>query len=355
MRNWVKAGLAAGLVLSAASQASAADKLKVGFVYVGPVGDFGYSYQHDLGRQALEKAMGDKVETTYLENVPETDSARAFEQLARSGCGLIVGTSFGFMEPELKVAKEFPKVKFEHATGYKRAPNLSTYSARFYEGRYIIGQIAAKMSKSHTVGYVASFPIPEVVAGIDAFMLGAQSIDPSMKVKIVWVDSWFDPGKEADAAKALIAQGADIIAQHTDSAAPLQEAEKAGVHGFGQSSDMSRFAPKAILTSLEDSWGDYYVGEAKAVLDGSWTSHDTWGGLAAGMVKMGPYVNMPDDVKAMAEATQADITSGKLNVFKGPISKQDGTLAIKDGETMPYKEILGLNWYVKGIDDKVPQ
>ncbi len=355
MTRWLQTAAAVAFTAAMMGSALAADKLKVGFVYVGPVGDFGYSYQHDLGRQALQKEMGDKVETTFLENVAETDSARAFEQLARSGCGLIVGTSFGFMEPELKVAKEFPKTKFEHATGYKLAPNLSTFSARFYEGRYIIGQIAAKMSKTHTVGYVASFPIPEVVAGIDAFMLGAQSIDPTMKVKIVWVNSWFDPGKEADAAKALLAQGADIIAQHTDSAAPLQEAEKAGAHGFGQSSDMSHFAPKAILTSIEDNWGPYYAQEAKAVMDGTWKSHDTWGGLASGMVQMGPYVNMPDDVKTMAEATQAAIASGKLMPFKGPITKQDGTLAVKDGESLPDKEILGLNWYVKGIDDKIPQ
>ncbi len=356
MSSWLKTAAAVvAMAVAAAAPARAAEKLKVGFVYVGPVGDFGYSYQHDLGRQYLQEHMGDQVETTFLENVPETDSGRAFEQLARSGNTLIFGTSFGFMEPMLKTAKQFPKVKFEHATGYKRAANLSTYSARFYEGRYIIGQIAAKMSKSHTVGYVASFPIPEVVAGIDAFMLGAQSIDPTMKVKIVWVNSWFDPGKEADATKAVIAQGADIIAQHTDSAAPLQEAEKAGIHGFGQSSDMSRFAPKAILTSLEDNWGDYYVAEAKAVMDGSWISKDTWGGLKAGMVKMGPYVNMPDDVKKMAEDTQAAIASGKLMPFKGPITKQDGTLAVKDGESLPDKEILGLNWYVKGIDDKIPQ
>ena len=354
MVTWVKAA-AVALTVSVAGTASAADKLKVGYVYVGPVGDFGYSYQHDLGRQYLQKTLGDKVETTFLENVPETDSARAFEHLARSGSKLIIGTSFGFMDPELKVAKQFPALKFEHATGYKLAPNLSTFSARFYEGRYIIGQIAAKVSKSHTVGYVASFPIPEVVAGIDAFMLGAQSVDPAMKIKIVWVNSWFDPGKEADAAKALIAQGADIIAQHTDSAAPLQEAEKAGVHGFGQSSDMSRFAPKAILTSLEDNWGDYYVTEAKAVMDGTWTSHDTWGGLAAGMVKMGPYVNMPADVKKMAEDTEAALKSGKLMPFKGPISKQDGTTAVKAGEALPDKDILGLNWYVKGVDDKLPQ
>ena len=355
MVNWFRSAATMALSLALVGSAGAAEKMKVGFVYVGPVGDFGYSYQHDLGRQYLQQQMGDQVETTFLENVPETDSGRAFEQLARSGHKLVIGTSFGFMDPELKIAKSFPNVKFEHATGYKRSPNLSTYSARFYEGRYIIGQIAAKMSKAGVVGYVGSFPIPEVVSGIDAFMLGAQSVRPDMKVKIVWVNSWFDPGKEADAAKALLAQGVDIIAQHTDSAAPLQEAEKAGKLGFGQSSDMSRFAPKAILTSIEDNWGDYYVGETKAVMDGSWTSKDTWGGLAAGMVKMGPYVNMPDDVKKMAEDTEAAIKSGKLVPFKGPITKQDGTVAVKDGEVMPDKEILGLNWYVKGIDDKVPQ
>ncbi|RYB02090.1 BMP family ABC transporter substrate-binding protein [Lichenibacterium ramalinae] len=355
MRDWVKGAAVVALAAMAGSAARAEDKLKVGFVYVGPVGDFGYSYQHDQGRQFLQKQFGDKVETTFLENVAENDSQRAFEQLARSGHKLIFGTSFGFMDPELKVAKQFPGVKFEHATGYKLAPNLSTYSARFYEGRYIMGEIAAKVSKNHTVGYIASFPIPEVVSGIDAFMLGAQKVDPNFKIKIVWVNSWFDPGKEADAAKALIAQGADVIAQHTDSAAPLQEAEKAGVHGFGQSSDMAKFAPKAILTSLEDNWGPYYVGEVKAVMDGTWKSHDTWGGLAAGMVVMGPYENMPADVKAMAEQTEADIKSGKVKVFAGPIAKQDGSVGVKPGEVMPDKEILGLNWYVKGVDDKLPQ
>ena len=355
MRDWMKGAAVLTMAALAASSARAEDKLKVGFVYVGPVGDFGYSYQHDQGRLALQKALGDKVETTFLENVPEADSERAFEQLARSGHKLIFGTSFGFMDPELKVAKKFPKVDFEHATGYKLAPNLATYSARFYEGRYIMGEIAAKVSKTHTVGYIGSFPIPEVVSGIDAFMLGAQKVDPNFKIKIVWVNSWFDPGKEADAAKALIAQGADIIAQHTDSAAALQEAEKAGVHGFGQSSDMAKFAPKAILTSLEDNWGPYYVQEAKAAMDGTWTSHDTWGGLKAGMVVMGPYENMPADVKAMAEQTEADIKSGKTTVFAGPITKQDGTMAVKAGDVMPDKEILGMNFYVKGVDDQLPQ
>ncbi|SFM33157.1 BMP family ABC transporter substrate-binding protein [Methylobacterium pseudosasicola] len=353
MRHSFCAGLGAFLLLLGPAQAEG--KLKVGFVYVGPVADYGYSFQHDLSRKALAEAMPDKVETTYLENVPEADSERAIEKLARSGMGLIFTTSFGFMEPTLKVAKKFPTVKFEHATGYKRAANVSTYSARFYEGRYVCGKIAAKLSKTGTVGYIASFPIPEVVSGINAFMLGAQSINPNVKVKIVWVNTWFDPGKEAEAAKALLAQGADILTQHTDSAAPLQEAEKQGKLAFGQSSDQYRFAPKAQLTSIVDDWNGYVINEAKAVLDGSWKSHDTWGGIKDGLVVLAPFTNMPADVKAMAEDTVKAIATGRTHPFAGPVTKQDGTVAVKDGETASDPMILGMNWYVKGIDDKLPQ
>ena len=284
-----------------ATAAQAADKLKVGFVYVGPVGDFGYSYQHDQGRLALQKALGDKIETTFLENIPENDSERSIEQLARTGHKLIFTTSFGFMDPTLKVAKKYPDIKFEHATGFKRADNVATYSARFHEGRYVIGQIAGKMTKSNTIGYVASFPIPEVVSGINAFYLGALSVNPNIKVKIVWANTWFDPGKEAEAAKALLAQGADIISQHTDSAAPLQEAEKAGKLGFGQASDMERFAPKAQLTAITDNWADYYIARTQAVLDGKWTSTDTWDGIGKKMVIMSPFKNMPADVKKVPQ------------------------------------------------------
>ena len=355
MRKMLSSAAALAFSLALGGAALAADKLKVGFVYVGPVGDFGYSYQHDQGRLAMQKALGDQVETTFLENVPENDSERSIEQLARTGHKLIFTTSFGYMDPTLKVAKKFPDVKFEHATGYKQAPNMATYSAKFHEGRYVIGKIAGKMTKTNTIGYVASFPIPEVVSGINAFMLGAQSVNPAVKVKIVWANTWFDPGKEADAAKALLAQGADVISQHTDSAAPLQEAEKAGKFAFGQASDMSRFAPKAIETSIIDNWADYYIARTKMVLNNTWKSEDTWGGMAANMVNMGPYMNMPDDVKKMAEETAAAIKAGTLNPFKGPVYKQDGTLAAKEGEAVPDKEILGMNWYVKGIDDKVPQ
>lgn len=349
--------LAAGLafISGGPSQAQAAEKLKVGFVYVGPIGDFGWSYQHDQGRKAVEKEFGDKVETTYVENVPEgPDAERVIEQLARAGNKLIFATSFGFMEPTLKVAKRQPKVMFELATGYKREKNVATYNAKFHEGRYIIGQIAAKMSKSGTIGYIASFPIPEVISGINAMMLGAQSVRPDMKIKIVWVNAWFDPAKEADAAKALIDQGADIIAQHTDSPAAMQAAESRGVKAFGQSSDMKAFGPNAQLTSIVDDWSPYYIERVKLALDGKWTSTDTWGGLKDGEVVMAPYTNMPDDVKAMAQATEAAIKSGTLHPFKGPIYKQDGALVVKEGEALPDGQILSMNWYIKGIDDKVP-
>jgi basic membrane protein A and related proteins len=355
MKKLLIAAMAAGAMLALGVAARADDKLKACWVYVGPVGDFGYSYQHDQGRLQVEKELGDKVQTSYLENVAEgPDADRAFERLAREKCQIIFGTSFGFMDSMVKVAAKFPKIKFEHATGYKKADNLAIYNARFYEGRYILGQIAAKMSKSGTAGYIVSFPIPEVVMGINSFMLGAQSVNPDFKIKIVWVNSWFDPGKEADAAKALFDQGADIIVQHTDSTAALQVAEERGLHGFGQSSDMIKFAPKAQLTALTDDWGPYYVSRVKAMLDGTWTSTDTWAGIKDGAVKMAPYTNMPDDVKAMAEATEKKIAGG-WNPFTGPVAKQDGSPWLKDGQVAEDGELLGMNFYVKGVDDKLPQ
>jgi basic membrane protein A len=346
---------AAVLALSAGG-AAAQQKLKVGFIYVGPVGDHGWSYQHDVGRKAIEKELGDKVETTFVESVPEADSERSIEQLARTGHGLIFTTSFGFMEPTLKVAKKYPNVKFEHATGFKRAPNLATYAAKFHEGRYIIGQIAGKMSKSGTIGYVGAFPIPEVVAGINSYFLGAQSVNPNIKIKVVWANSWYDPAKEADAAKALLDQGVDVIAQHTDSPAPIQAAEARGKFGFGQASDMERFAPKAQLTAIVDDWSKYYVERTKAVLDGTWKSQDVWGGIDSGMVVMSPYKNMPDDVKKMAEETEAAIKTHKLNPFKCPVLKQDGSqVECKGNGALSDEQVLGMNFYVKGIDDKLPQ
>jgi len=350
--------VAAALLLagSLASSASAADKLKVGFIYLGPVGDLGWTYQHDLARQALAKELGDKIETTFLENVPEgPDAERAIEQLVRAGNKLIFTTSFGYMDPTLKVAKKYPNVHFEHATGYKRNPNMSTYSGRFYEGRYIQGIIAAKMSKAGVLGYIASFPIPEVISGINATMLGAQTINPNIKVKIIWANTWFDPGKEADAAKALLDQGADIIMQHTDSPAAMQIASERGKLAFGQDSEMIKFGPKSQLTSIMDNWGPYYIERVKAELDGTWKSEDFWGGLKSKIVVMAPYTNMPDDVKKLAEETEAAIIEGKLLPFKCPVVGQDGKeVECKGGTHLDDGQVLGMNFYVKGIDDKIP-
>ena len=347
------AGVATALAGASAPSAMAADKAC--FIYVGPTGDFGWSYQHDEGRKAMEKSLG--VETAFLESVPEgSDANRAIERFARSGCSIIFTTSFGYMDATNKVAKKFPKVKFEHATGYKRdSDNVSTYSSKFYEGRYVIGQIAAKISKTGVAGYIASFPIPEVVRGINAFTLGAQSINPDFKLKVIWVNTWFDPGKESDAAKTLIDQGADILTQHTDSTAPMQVAAERGIYAFGQASDQIKFGPKTQLTAIIDNWSDYYIARVKASMDGSWKSKDTWGGMAAEMVHMAPITNVSDDVKAMAEATMAKIKSGELDPFSGPITKQDGSEWLAAGAKAEVGTLLGMNFYVKGVDDQLPK
>src|SRR5262245_42651105 len=323
----IMSAVTAALVITGASvsDAGAQSKLKVGYVYVGPVGDFGWTYQHEVGRREIVKTFGDKIETTYLENVNEgPDSERSIEQLARAGHKLIFTTSFGFMDPTVKVAKKYPNIHFEHNTGYKREANLATYSARFYEGRYIQGQIAAKMTKSGTLGYIGSFPIPEVVSGINATILGAQTVRPDIKVKIIWVNSWYDPGKEAAAARALADQGADVLMQHTDSAAAMQFANERGIFAFGQDSDMIKFGSKSQLSAIVENWGPYYVDRVKLALDGKWTSGDFWGGFNTKIVHMAPFTNMPDDVKKLAEETEAAISSGKLHPFKCPVLGQDG-------------------------------
>lgn len=350
MKKFLMTAAAAAMVLGAAGAANAAD-VKACWVYVGPIGDYGWSYQHHQGLEAVKKELGDRVETAYAENVAEADSEKTFERFAREGCNIIFATSFGYMDPVLKVAAKFPDVKFEHATGYKTADNVTTYNAKFHEGRYVIGQIAAKMSKTGTAGYIVSFPIPEVVAGINSFMLGAQSVNPDFKVKIVWANTWFDPAKEADAAKVLLSQGADITVQHTDSAAPLQQAEAAGALGFGQASDQIKFAPKAQLTAIVDNWAPYYVRRVNDVLNGTWKSQQSWDGMAEGTVSMAPYTNMPEDVAKMAAETAEAIKTGKLNPFGGKITKQDGSMVENVDDGM----ILGMNWYVKGVDDKLPQ
>ncbi|MBX3577835.1 MAG: BMP family ABC transporter substrate-binding protein [Rhizobiaceae bacterium] len=334
-------------------------KVKACFVYVGPIGDFGWSYQHHQGALEMQKNLGGEaeVELAYSESVPEgADAERVLERYARSGCNIIFTTSFGYMDATNAVAGKFPDVKFEHATGFKREhANVATYNSKFHEGRYVQGVIAAKMSKAGVAGYIASFPIPEVVMGINAFVLGAQSVNPDFKVKVVWANTWFDPGKEADAAKALIDQGVDIITQHTDSTAPLQVAHERGIKAFGQASDMIKFGPETQLTSIVDNWGPYYTERVKAVIDGTWQQVDVWGGMDHGHVVMAPYTNMPDDVKAAAEAIEARIKSKEFNPFTGPITKQDGSEWLKAGEVAEDGVLLGLNFYVAGVDDKLPQ
>jgi basic membrane protein A and related proteins len=349
-------GLAAALAVAAATPALAQDKTKACFLYVGSKTDGGWTQAHDLGRQMVDKELGDKVETSFLENVAEgPDAERAIERLARSGCKIIFTTSFGFMDATVAVAAKFPDVKFEHATGYKTAPNLAVYNSRFYEGRYIQGVIAAKMSKTGVAGYIASFPIPEVVMGIDAFLLGAQSVNPDFKLKVVWANTWFDAGKESDAAKVLIDQGVDIITQHTDSTGPMQVAAERGIMAFGQASDMIAAGPNTQLTAIVDTWGPYYVKRINALMDGTWESGNIWDGLAEGILTMAPYTNMPDDVKALAMETEAKIKSGELKPFTGPVTKQDGTEWLKAGESAGDDVLSGLNFYVMGVDDKLPQ
>jgi basic membrane protein A len=356
MRKLLIAAAAAGLAIGSAVTASAQEKLKVGFIYVGPVGDMGWTFQHEVGRRAIAEQFKDKIDTSFLENVNEgPDAERSIEQLVRTGHKLIYTTSFGFMDATAKVAAKYPNVMFEHATGYKRAKNLATYSGRFYEGRYIQGQIAAKMSKTGTIGYIGSFPIPEVVSGINAMMLGAQSVRPDMKVKIIWVNTWYDPGKEAAAARALADQGADILTQHTDSAAAMQFAEQRGIQAFGQDSDMIKFGPKAQLTAIINNWSPYYVDRIKLALDNKWETGDVWGGLKSKIVMMAPYTNMPDDVKKLASDTQAAIEAGRLHPFKCPVIDQDGkTVECKGGANLDDGQILSMNFYIKGIDEKPP-
>jgi len=357
MKRIILAAAAMGIALGGALYgASAQQKLKVGFIYVGPIGDMGWSYQHEVGRRAITEQFKDKIDTSFLENVNEgPDAERSIEQLVRSGHKLIYTTSFGFMDATAKVAKKYPNLMFEHATGYKRDKNLATYSGRFYEGRYIMGQIAAKMSKSGTVGYIGSFPIPEVVSGINAMMLGAQSVRPDMKVKIIWVNTWYDPGKEAAAARALADQGADVLAQHTDSAAAMQFANERGIYAFGQDSDQIKFGPKAQLTAIVNNWTPYYSERVKLALEGKWTSGDVWGGLNSKIVQMAPYTNMPNDVKKMAMDAEAAISSGTLHPFKCPVLAQDGNpVECKGGTHLDDGQILGMNFYIKGIDDKLP-
>lgn len=357
-RTFLQTTAATAVAAAAGLPARAADPLKVGFIYVGPIGDMGWSYQHDQARQAIAKEFGDKIVTTYVENVPEgPDAERALTQLALEGNQLIFATSFGFMDATVNVAKKFPNVKFEHATGYKRADNLATYDARFYEGRAIQGTIAGRMTKSNKIGYIGSFPIPEVVQGINSAYIHAKKVNPDVEIKVVWAYTWFDPAKEADAAAALIAEGCDVIMQHTDSTAPQAKAQEAGnVITFGQASDMAAFAPMPRVTSTIDNWEPYYKKRVTAMLDGSWTSESTWGGIGTGMVKIGEISSaVPAEVKAEVEALEAKLASGEYHPFTGPLNKQDGSAWLSAGETPDDGTLAGMNFFVEGIKAELPK
>jgi basic membrane protein A len=347
-------GAAMSAVPFLTKQARSAEPLKVGFIYLGPVGDFGWTYQHDIARKLAVEKFGDKIKTTFVENVAEgPDSEKVLNDLANSGHKLIFSTSFGYMNYVLNSAKKHKGVFYEHATGYKRAENVATYNIRFYQARYVQGVIAGKLSKAGLAGYVGSVPVPEVVQGINAFMLGMQSINPKARMKFVLINSWYDPPKEGDAAKALIDQGCDIITQHTDSPAPLQAAASRGIKAFGQSTDMSKFAEGTQLSASTDVWGPYYIKRIDEVLAGTWKSTDTWGGFDSGMLAMSPFTNMPADVAALATSTVADIKSGKDKVFVGPISDQSGAVKVPAGTTMDDGALSGMQWLVQGVDGKL--
>jgi len=350
-------GAAIGAAMTGLATAAQAEQLKVGFVYVSPIGDAGWTYQHDVGRKAMEKNLGKAVSTRYIEKVPEgPDSERIIRRLARSGHKLIFTTSFGYGPYTLRVAQKFPNTVFMHATGDKTAKNVGTYLARFYEGRYLTGVVAGKMTKSNNLGYVAAIPIPEVIRGINAFTMGVRSVNPKAQVRVIWTGSWFDPGKERQAAETLIAQGADVITQHTDSPAPVQAAEAKGVYSIGYHSDMSKHGKKSHLTAAVHNWGAYYTKIAKEVMAGKWKSGAYWGGIKDGIITLAPFgPAVPADVKKLVMDKQAEIAAGKLHPFQGPVKDQDGKEIVAAGKTMSDDDMHGMTYYVEGIVSKLPK
>jgi len=341
---------------AAVEAAKPAGPLKIAFAYVGPVGDAGWTFAHDRGRKEVEAEFGSKVTTAFVENVPESaDAERVMRDLVDQGNTLIFGTTFGYMEPMLKVATEAKSVRFEHATGYKTGANLRTYDARTYEGAYMAGVIAGGVTKSNKLGVVGSIPIPEVIRNIDSFTLGARSVNPKITTHVVWVNKWFDPPKEGEAAQALLNQGADVLMQNTDSSAVLQTAEKAGKFGFGWDSNMSKFGPKAHLGSAIINWGPYYKQAVKEALDGSWKTGKTWWGVKEGAIDL---VGLSDQVSAEAKAKieqiKAGLKDGSFSIWKGPIVDQSGKEVLKAGETADDKFLSGINFYIKGVEGKIP-
>jgi simple sugar transport system substrate-binding protein len=333
------------------------EPMKIAFAYVGPVGDGGWTFAHDNARKALEKEFGDKIQTSFVENVPESaDAERVIRDMATQGNKLIFGTTFGYMEPMLKVAADTKDVKFEHATGYKQAENMRTYDSRTYEGAYMAGVIAGKMTKSNTLGVVASVPIPEVVRNINAFTLGAQSSNPKVKTKVVWVNEWFNPPKETEAATSLINGGADVLFQNTDSPAVLKTAEAKGKRAVGWDSDMTAYGPKAHLASAVINWGPYYIKSTKEALDGKWTGGTgSWWGVKEGAIDIVSIAaDVPAETKAKVEEVKKGLADGSFVIWKGPITDNTGKVQVAKDAVADDKFLGGLNFYVKGVEGKVP-
>ena len=341
---------------AASAPAAKAEPLKIAFAYVGPVGDGGWTFAHDNGRKAIEKEFGDKVVTSFVEKVPESaDAERVIRDMAQQGNKLIFGTTFGYMDPMLKVAPDFKDVKFEHATGFKTADNMRTYDSRTYEGAYMAGVIAGKMSKTGKLGVVASIPIPEVIRNINTFTMGAQSVNPKATTKVVWVNEWFNPPKETEAATALINGGADVLFQNTDSSAVLQTAEKMGKRAFGWDSDMTAYGPKAHLGSAIINWGPYYVKATREALEGKWATGSSWWGVKEGAIDMVSIAaDVPDDTKKRIDEIKAGLKAGTYNIWKGPIVGQDGKEILAKDAVADDKFLSGVKFYVKGVEGKVP-
>jgi simple sugar transport system substrate-binding protein len=352
------AAVLAAVTLSLAAPALAqapATPVSIGFVYVSPVGDAGWTSQHDRARKEMEQALAGKVTTHYVENVAEgPDAERVIREMAAHGDKLIFTTSFGYMNPTLKVAQQFPNVKFEHATGYKTAPNMGTYNARFYEGRYLAGIVAGRMTKSNVAGYVAAFPIPEVVMGINAFTRGMRSVNPKAEVKVVWTSSWYDPGKERQAAETLVSQGADVLTHHTDSTAVVQAAEAKHVYAIAYHSDMSKYGPHAQLTAVTHVWDQYYIRVVKTVLDGTWKPDHVWGGLKEGMIEMAPFGAMvPKPVQDEMKKAEAAMVAGTLHPFDAPVKDNAGKVRLASG-TLSDDALNKMDYYVEGVQGKLP-
>ena len=339
-----------------AAGATAAEPVSVCYVYVSPIGDAGWTFQHDLGRRDMEKALAGKVKTRYVENVAEgADAERVIRDLASQGKQLIFTTSFGYMEPTIRVARQFPRTIFEHATGYKSAPNVGFYNARFYEGRYLAGMLAGRMTKTNVAGYVAAFPIPEVLQGINAFTMGMRSVNPKAETKVVWVNSWYDPGRERDAANTLINQGADVLTHHTDSTAVVTAAEEKGRWSIGYHSDMRKFGPKGQLSAVSHHWGDYYTRVARSVLEGQWKPSGVWGGIREGFIRLEPFAAVvPEDVRRQVQARRDDIAAARFHPFSGLVVDNEGRARQEQGR-MADDALNRMDYYVQGVQGRLPR